>query len=47
MWLRKENFKRETGYLLIVAQNNDARTNHIKVKIDQPQQNNKCRLYSD
>ena len=33
-WLRKGNFKRETESLLIVAQNNAIRTNHIKVRID-------------
>ena len=33
-WLRKGNFKRETESLLIVAQNNVVRTNHIKARID-------------
>ena len=33
-WLRKGNFKRETESLLIAAQNNAVRTNHIKAKID-------------
>ena len=33
-WLRKGNFKRETESLLIAAQNNAIRTNHIKVRID-------------
>ena len=32
-WLRKGNFKRETGSLLIAAQNNAVRTNHIKARI--------------
>ena len=41
------NFKRETESLLIVAQNNAVRTNHIKAKIDKTQQNSKCRLYGD
>ena len=46
-WLRKGNFKRETESLLIAAQNNALRTNHIKVRIDKLQQNSKCRLCSD
>ena len=41
-WLRKGNFKRETESLLIVAQNNAIRTNHIKARIDKTQQNSKC-----
>ena len=47
MWLRKGNLKRETDSLLIVAQNNAIRTNHIKVRIDKTLQNSKCRLCSD
>ena len=47
IWLRKGNFKRETESLLIVAQNNAVRTNHIKTKIDKTQQNSKCWLCSD
>ena len=43
-WLRKGNFKRVTEFLLIAAQNNTIRTNHIKARIDKTQQNNKCRL---
>ena len=46
-WLRKGNFKKETESLLIAAQNNVIRTNHIKVRIDKMQQNSKCRLYGD
>ena len=46
-WLRKENFKRETESLLIAAQNNAIRINHIKAKIDKVQQNCKCRLCGD
>ena len=46
-WLRKENFKRETESLLIAAQNNAIRTNHIKARIDKTQQNSKCRLCGD
>ena len=33
--------------LLIAAQNNDIRTNHIKARIDKTQQNSKCCLYGD
>ena len=45
--LRKENLKRETEYLLIAAQNDAIRTNHIKARIDKMQQNSKCRLCGD
>ena len=46
-WLRKRNFQRETESLLIAAQNNVVRTNHIKVRIDKTQQNSKYRLCGD
>ena len=46
-WLRKGNFKNETESLLIAAQNNAIRTNHIKARIDKTQQTSKCRLCSD
>ena len=46
-WLRKGNFKRETESLLIEAQDNAVRTNHIKARIDKTQQNSNCRLCSD
>ena len=46
-WLRKGNLKRETESLLIAAQDNAIRTNHIKARIDKTQQNSKCRLYGD
>ena len=46
-WIRKGNFKRETESLLIAAQDNDVRTNHIKARIDKTQQNSKCRLCGD
>ena len=46
-WQRKGNFKRETESLLIAAQNNAMRTNHIKARIDKTQQNSKCRLCGD
>ena len=38
---------RETESLLIAAQNNVIRTNHIKTRIDKTQQNSKCRLCGD
>ena len=37
-WLRKGNFQRETESLLIAAQNNAIRTNHIKARISKTQQ---------
>ena len=43
----KRNFKRETEFLLIAAQNNAMRTNHIKARIDKTQQNSKCWLCGD
>ena len=46
-WLRKGNFKRETEYLLMAAQNSSIRTIHIKARIDKTQQNSKCRLCVD
>ena len=46
-WLRKGNLKWETESLLIAAQDNAIRTNHIKVRIDKTQQNSKCRLCGD
>ena len=46
-WLRKGNSMRETESILIAAQNNTIRTNHIKAIIDKIQQNSKCRLCGD
>ena len=46
-WLRKGNFKRETESLLMAAQKNAIRSNHIKARIDKTQQNSKCRLCGD
>ena len=44
---RTGNLKRETESLLIAAQDNAIRTNHIKARIDKTQQHSKCRLCSD
>ena len=46
-WLRKGHFKKKTESLLIAAQNNTIRTNHIKARIDKTQQNSKYRLCVD
>ena len=46
-WLRKEKLNRESESLLIAAQDNAIRTNHIKARIGKTQQNSKCRLCSD
>ena len=46
-WLRKGNFKRETESLQIAVQDNAIRTSHIKARIDNTQQNNKCRPCGD
>ena len=46
-WLRKGNLQREMESLLIAAQDNAIRTNHIKARIDKTQQNSKCRLCGD
>ena len=46
-WLRKENLMKETESLLITAQNNAIRFNHIKARVDKTQQNSRCRLYSE
>ena len=44
---KKGNFKRETEYLLIAAQNNAVRTNYIAARIDKTHQNSNCRLCGD
>ena len=46
-WLRKGNLKRETESLLIAAQDNAIRTNHIKARIDKTQEKSKCRICGD
>ena len=45
--LRKGNFKRETESLLMASQNSAIRTNHIEARIDNTQENSKCRLCGD
>ena len=45
--MRKGNVQRETESLLIAEQNNAIRTNHIKARINETQQNSKCRLCGD
>ena len=45
--LKMGNLKRETESILIAAQNNAIRNNYIKAKIDEMQQNSKCRLCGD
>ena len=42
--LRKEKLWRESESLQRALQNNSIRTNYIKAKIDNIQQNSKCRL---
>ena len=44
---KKRNLNRETEYLLRAAKNNAIRTNYSRGKIDDKQQNNKCRLCGD
>ena len=44
---KKRNLRRKIESLLIVAQKNTIRTNHIKAKIYKTQQNGRCSLCSD
>ena len=46
-WHGKGNLLRETESILIAAQNNAIRTNHIKARIDETYQNSKWRLYGN
>ena len=46
-WPRKGNFTRKTESLLMAAQNNAIRTNHIQARIYKTQQNSKYRLCGD
>ena len=43
----KNHLKKETESLLITTQNNAIRNNYIQMKIDNAQQNRKCRLSRD
>ena len=47
MYLRKEKFERETESLLIAAQKNAVRTNHIKARIDKTNKMAECTLCRD
>ena len=42
--VRRGHLKRESESLLIAAQNDATRINHVKAKINYKQKNNKCRL---
>ena len=44
LWLKDGGLKRETESLIIAAQNQSIRTNHVKAKIDKSQGNSKCRM---
>ena len=44
---KKKNLKREIESLLVAAQNNVIKINHMKARIDKTQQNSKCRLCID
>ena len=46
-WVRYGNLRRKSESLLIAAQNNTIRTNHIKARIDKTQQNSRFRLCGD
>ena len=43
-WLGKVNLMSETESQIIAAENNSIRTNYLKVKIDNTQENSKCNL---
>ena len=44
---RKGSFKSETESLLIATQNSAMSVSYFKVKVDNTQQNSKCRLYGE
>lgn len=44
LWLKSTGLKRETESLIMAAQEQAIRTNSIKAKIDQSQQESKCRM---
>ena len=47
IWVRRGKLQRETKSLLITAQNYSIRTNYIKAKSDNTQQNKNCQLCKD
>ena len=47
MWQKKGKFKKKNESLLIAAQNNAVRTNHIKGRIDRTQRKSGCKLSVD
>ena len=44
MWLKGTGIKRETESLILAAQEQAIRTNLIKAKIDNTQEESKCRM---
>ena len=44
LWLKQGNFKRETESLILTAQEQGIRTNVIEAKIDNTQEQSKCRM---
>ena len=44
VWLQNGDLKRETGSLIVVAQNQSIRTNLVKANIDKSQIDTLCRL---
>ena len=44
LWLKQGNLKRETESLILAAQEQAIRTNVIKAKIDNTQEQSKCRM---
>ena len=44
LWLKQGNVKRETETLILVVQEQAVRTNLIKAKIDNTQEQSKCRM---
>ena len=47
IWQQKGNLKRGTESLLIAAQNYTIKVNYIRAKINNTQQNSRCRLCGD
>ena len=46
-WIRKGHLNRETEFLRIAAQKKDIMTKYALARIDQTQQNSRCRLCGD